>query len=223
MQSSSTERASTGVGRGTGPPRDAGALLDGGGQMEMGGCVEAGGGMSTGGWQGSRDAVAMSCCRICPSAAARARLRVGSLHSPAQKWFAEAQPLCEIPWLPSQPLTASRWGQALLEAGDTQQGHPKGPRQRPGVLLAPFAGREMVGTKKNNEQRWWAGSPRVSPHSKPALCTPLCCLCFSLCRWRWLSQPESWTKSWTTSHHPAEIWLCTRSLCRGRKDEATAA
>lgn len=107
MQSSSTERASTGVGRGTGPPRDAGALLDGGGQMETGGCAEAGGETSTGGWQGSRDAVAMSCCRICSSAAACARLRVGSSHSPALKWFAEAQPLYEILWLPSQPLSAS--------------------------------------------------------------------------------------------------------------------
>lgn len=75
--------------------------------METGGCAEAGGETSTGGWQGSRDAVAMSCCRICSSAAACARLRVGSSHSPALKWFAEAQPLYEILWLPSQPLSAS--------------------------------------------------------------------------------------------------------------------
>lgn len=78
------------------------------------------------------------------------------------------------------------------------------------VLLPPFTGREIVGTKKNNEQRWWAGSPRVFPRSRPALRTPPCCLCSSLRRWRWLSQPESRTKSWITSHHPPEIWLCTR-------------
>lgn len=102
MQSSSTER-----GGAQAPPGMLGLCWVLESRWRRGGCAEAGGEMSTGGWQGSSDAVAKS--SLCSSAA-------GSSHSPAQKWFAEIQPLFERPWLPSQPLTA----QGLLEDGDTQ-------------------------------------------------------------------------------------------------------
>jgi len=55
--------------------------------------------MSTGGWQGTNNAVAMSPCTTCSSLTARARLRAGSLHSPAQKWFTKTLPLHWMPWI----------------------------------------------------------------------------------------------------------------------------
>lgn len=208
MQISSTER---GGAQGP-PPRDAGALLGGGDQMETGGCSRAGGEMSTGGWQGSGDAVAMSCCTICSPAAAWARLRVGSLHSTALLRNKNPAFVGDV----GAPISAfnclvSSWGLRTPSKG-TQM-------QSPGALLPPFTGREIEGTKRNNEQRWWAGVPRVSPHSRPALRVASA---FPLSRWRWPSQPESQTKSWTPSHHRPEIRPCTHSLCRGRKEEESA-
>lgn len=145
-----------------GPPRDAGALLGGGDQMETGGCSRAGGEMSTGGWQGSGDAVAMSCCTICSPAAAWARLRVGSLHSTALLRNKNPAFVGDV----GAPISAFN----CLVFSRRLRTPSKGTQmQSPGALLPPFTGREIEGTKRNNEQRWWAGVPRVSPHSRPAL------------------------------------------------------
>lgn len=158
-------------GRALGSPWDAGAMLGGRDQMEMGGCTEAGGELSTWGLHGRSNALAMSVA--CPGVTACARLRVESLHSPAQKWFSKTQPLH---WVPSQPLKCLvhvAMDMLSWEVGETQQGHLKGPRQSLGLLLPPFTDGETAGIKKNNEQRMWAG-PLMFFLTPDQICTLLC-------------------------------------------------